>query len=209
MEKVARKILEYIENKIPLNEEQRDYVYLGLQLILESLIEVITILIIALILGIFIETLVIVLVAGVFKLISGGAHCTTFGSCYTFSIILYPLSGIIANYMIITNYIKLHHIYILFSLIGIACFFYAPSQISIKPIADELRLRYKVTSLLFVMMTFIAVLILYTRDYRVLSISISIAMLFQAFFITPLGFYVTEVFDTLFAKLAAGKGGGL
>lgn len=202
MEKLAQKILGYIENKIlSLSEEQKEYIYFGLQLILESFVEAITIILISVSLRIFVETFVILMVSGIFKLISGGAHCNTFSSCYVFSIIAYPLAGMITKYLIGLNFITLPYMYFIFFISTVVCFFYAPAQVAVKPIDDSARLYYKVASLLFILSLFVAVVTLYLNDFRELSIIISFAVTFQVFFITPLGFFVTEAFDKLFYKV--------
>ncbi|WP_026486223.1 accessory gene regulator ArgB-like protein [Caldanaerobius polysaccharolyticus] len=201
MEEISRRVLIYICSKIPLTDEQKDYVYFGLQLILESFVEIITILVVAYVIGIFKETFVLLLVAGGFKLISGGAHCNTFGSCYAFSLIVYPIAGLILRYIIMWNVVKPYYMYIAFAAVLLVCYFYAPAQVAAKPIAYGLKKRYKIISMALATAIFALAGLFYVFDYKRIAVGIVTAVVYQSLFIAPLGFKITKAFDALYNKI--------
>jgi len=69
----------------------------GMELLLTALIKSVVIMVFAYILGIFRETMVLVLTAGFFRLVSGGEHCQAFYRCLTGGALVFVALGFLTK----------------------------------------------------------------------------------------------------------------
>lgn len=136
-----------IDNGIVKEKEKDIYIY-GLQLLFFNVIELITVMILALLLDIFMESLIFLIFFAVLRTFAGGYHADTYLKCFcmTTSIVFIPI-------FILKNIVLHDYIYYatLFCITTILLILYSPTDSPNKRLIDKERTRYRrISFLLFI-----------------------------------------------------------
>ena len=145
---VVNKCLNLIKKYRNISENEEAIMKYGLEGLYLTLTKTIVILIIAGILGYFIESVIFTVLYGILRTFSYGLHAKKSWMCWIASIIMFVFIPILANEVVINIYLK----YILGLLGTLLIFKNSPADTEKRPIVNKKRrLRLKLTS------TFIAI----------------------------------------------------
>lgn len=145
---VVNKCLNLIKKYRNISENEEAIMKYGLEGLYLTLTKTIVILIIAAILGYFIESVIFTVLYGILRTFSYGLHAKKSWMCWIASIIMFVFIPILANEVVINIYLK----YILGLLGTLLIFKNSPADTEKRPIVNKKRrLKLKLTS------TFIAI----------------------------------------------------
>lgn len=181
---ISKKLTEFfIENKVIQEEENEVYQY-SFELLLSSVLNLISILLLAVLMKRLIETLIFVLVFFTLRTQIGGYHARTHFRCYLLTILNYVVFLIFLNRIPTEGVWQISHSFIMLSVVLI--YLLAPIADDNKPLDDCEYLKYKGKSRILIMIYLIAVLVcfLIPRNYgyysNCIALSISIGCLLSA-----------------------------
>lgn len=164
-----------------------DEIRYGLEAIYLSLTKMIVILFIAWLLGIFKESIIVILFFSILRTVGFGLHATESWQCWIATSILFigtPYLCIYIDISIITQYIM-----IIFSIL---CYiFYAPADTRKRPLVKKnKRIRFK---LIILIISFIYLLIFFSINNIFIKNVIVYTMIMQAVLIHPLTYKVFKL----------------
>lgn len=168
------------------------------------LISVILILIIAILLGVGKLASIIMFSAMILRSASGGGHSKSKIICTVISLII-PIGGAyLIDYSNINNQLMVG-LSFLSTIIGLLIIIrYAPADTVQKPIISEkFRKILKVRAISFLIIAQLMVLVLFFINFifaKEVSLAIYIGTCWQLFTITPLGYSLFRIMDTIFAS---------
>ena len=199
MHGAAQKIGSYIAKEIA-NPEAEDVISYGVEIVLGSLFQFVLILGIAAYLAVFEPVSTILFSAVVFRIFSGGAHCTGYYRCLTISIITYIPLGYLAIQLAYFKYnlliITIGTLFILISTLK-----WAPAGNAKHPLSEKSK-RYKFKIICLIIIVVFIVMLVEIRTSTIIS-SIFVGLLWQTFTITPLGTICLYGVDRLLVIIAA------
>jgi accessory gene regulator B len=216
VEKLANKISIKIASELSYDKDKQEIIEYGLIALLQTMVMMITVLILGLILGIFIETAVVCLGVSILRKYSGGAHASSVISCTVISAILCIsfaflgryLSGILTNDLTLIAVSGLTYIYALFIIIK-----KVPVDTPNKPIKDEKkRHRLKIKTFIVVAIYFvISAVLFFSRDHldpaSAVLICLLISIIWQMSTLTGPGSFLVEGSDRMVYRMINLKGG--
>lgn len=176
--KVAHNLTEFfIENKI-IKEEEKEIYHYSFELLLSSILNFLSILVLAVLGNHLVETLIFVLVFFTLRTQAGGYHARTHWRCYLLTMINYLV------FVILLNVIPLEIVWLIslsFEIISvIAIYALAPIADENKPLDDGEYMRYKSKSRILIMIYLILLLTCYLLQYKnsnYIALTISIGSL--------------------------------
>jgi len=177
----------------------------GLEIILGELIKDIIILILAWQLDMFSQVLAAVVCFASLRLVTGGAHCTSYLRCLVTTIACFIGVGSITQwgyqYFSLPVFTTLYIFALLFS--GYVIIRWVPGNSENKVIDDPVeRNKFKKLSFLVVAFWLLALLIFYANTTLTgLSMAVLLAMIMQMFFVTGMGTKVMTFIDLILQKL--------
>ncbi|MDT3698018.1 MAG: accessory gene regulator B family protein [Thermincola sp.] len=198
----------YLARELHLEQKESDTIRYGLEIIIGAVIKGLIIIGLSYIFRILPFVLAALATSGLFKLLSGGAHCNTFGRCLIFSIIaLLGIGGLAPELGRSVNEKGMILLVLLSTIVGLyAVKKWAPVDTPNKPITKkEKKERYRQLSLLYVFAwgLGITLLIIFTKTTGPFSLVLASigGLLIQTFSLTPIGIQFTERVDRILAKL--------
>ena len=148
---VVNKCLNLIRKYRNISNNEEAVIRYGLEGIYLTITKTIVILIIAAILGYFIESIIFTIIYALLRSFSFGIHAKKSWMCWISSIIIFVLIPIIAKEIIINFYIK----YIIGIIGAILIFKNSPADTEKRPIVNsKRRLRLKITSTIIALIYF-------------------------------------------------------
>lgn len=190
---IANNITDYIIKELTIESEKKPVITYGLELLLVSVIKVVTFVSLTLALGIFVPAFIALLIAGVYRLLSGGYHFSTFTKCLLAGLITFSCIGLIAKHW---DFLNNAVIVVSFFICLAIALRYAPLDCSNKRIADLKRSKLKILSLIFIFTYFISVEYIYARGYSNTFLTASVlGVVWQSFSITPVFGRLTGYLD--------------
>ena len=210
MEKLANRISEFIAKKLNYDEEKTKVMAYGLAAIFQMVSIFIISSIIGLLAGFWIESMFIFLGVGLLRKSTGGAHSQTFQGCMIISIFSIAFLSFVSRYMFPVRCEKKLYFFILI-LIGLIYLFafimvyiLAPVATPNKPIVKKEKIRrLKINSIITVIVYFVISLLFFFFSKKNLrfvniSISLSLATLWQIFTLTKAGHKFIDIVDKKF-----------
>jgi len=184
---------------LQLNEShrQRGVYYYGFQIVIGSLVKVVSLIAISLLLGTLMPTLAILLAFVLLRIIAGGYHMDTYGKCIAASDTLFAIAGIISRYTYEywTTWQAAILIGITFTLGSCVLYRWAPKDTPNKPITKPEKIkRLKTLSMVYMAAWLLIASALLYYNLRLYVLAASFGVLIELFTITPLG---TGFFDFL------------
>lgn len=174
------------------HEKKRVYYY-GFEVVIGTAVKLVLLLLAALVLGIIGPVLMIIAVFSSLRVLAGGYHMDTYGKCFILSLLMFLLSGIVAQYTYrlwsITNLI-------LFSVITFICALFAmlkwaPSDTENRPIIkpEEIK-KFKMLSVVCIAIWGVVISVLIAYSQNLLVIAGCFGLLLEAFMITPAAYKI-------------------
>lgn len=166
---------------------QEDHLRFGVELVLGAILQFFLILFIAALLGVGLETIVVLLAAALFRRHSGGAHCSAYYRCTLTSITVFPILGFSIRYFP-APYLP----YYLIALVIISSaliYTRVPVDNPTRPITDQnlISLMKSYSAVMLVFLIIAALLGAYVFKQPQIAISIIVGVLWQNFMLTDWG----------------------
>jgi len=192
-----------------LEEDKVDQLRYGLEIIMGMLIKGAVLFTLAYLLNIVPQVALALAAAGLFRLLSGGGHCTGYWRCLVLGVIIYLFIGLAAVNM--AGLITLHLFKVMAGIVIImsaACTVkWAPGEVPYRVLDGKREINmFKTLSLLYLL--FWAGLIIHLADRGNCSLMLAalLALAVQTISFTPWGYGLVARADGLMIKLT-GKGG--
>lgn len=180
-------------------EENQPIIDYGLKIIIGSLMKIILLVVLSYIFGILLEISIIVPVACIFRLISGGAHCTSYERCLITSIVIFLSLGYLSqqlNYILLLKTAKI--IFVVTSiLLYLIIIKWAPGKHEERTYTKQKILISKALLIIYITVLLLVSYNLYEVNY---IISILLGLVLQSFTFTPLGYKFFAKIDNLLIK---------
>ncbi len=197
LHRLAEKVAGYIAGELGIDRQKEGMLVFGLELLLGSTLELVLIMALACFFGVFRETLILVLTAGILRLVSGGEHCGAYYRCLIGGTVFFLLLGWLVNWL---SSIITYQNTVLLAIISLTAVFvtiwkYAPGETENKPLTEADRARGKklVVGIFFLLVTLLLIL----KIDQVYPLSVVIGMLCQTFTLTPWGYSFIRCVDRI------------
>jgi accessory gene regulator B len=202
--RVGQAVGSYVANKVS-KLEQVEYLAYGAEILIGSIFKLSILFSITIIMDIFLEVTVLLIVTGLVRTLSGGAHCTAYYRCLITSVLLltvlgytikeaYPFLMLLSESALIGITVLSAYLYWL----------YAPQAPLNKPFNSRKKeLAFRWYTLFVVAALSITSIILGTNS--LIAWILAFALLWQAFTLTPVGHSFIRLLDIL---LTPNKKGG-
>ena len=194
-----------------LEQDKVDSVRYGMEIILGSLIKGIVLLALAYLLGILPQAMVALICGSLLRLVSGGAHCTSYLRCLSCGSVVYLSIGKAALYF--ESFLSHDQLAIIltpgFIIMVISAFLWAPAEVPYRVIGYRESILFKGLTVSYIIIWL--TLIFYYEDGIRLSYVMAglLALLAQTFSFTPPGYLVIGKIDAFLLYLTSKKGGAL
>ena len=201
---LTRSAAEYLQKQLGLTQDETEVILYGLQVIIYSLMGILTICLMGWLLGCFWTTLAVALTAGSLRLLSGGAHSSSPLICNLIGMVMAPLLAKIAEFAAVQMN---HSVLLCVVLLGAACsllafYLLAPVDSPGKPITTDQE-RRKFNRLSVTLAALIAlgqITLLIWGNSPAFVLAVSFGTWWQAFTLTKAGHRFTSIADHLFLK---------
>jgi accessory gene regulator B len=155
--------------------------------------KVVLTLLISLLLGIFYESLIIIVSFAVLRTLSGGFHAKTFNSCFIITVGTYIIASGITKFLLDYNFDWLVFLTTTIVLIGVLIL-YAPRFVTQE--SEGKKKKYKIFAIAYTTLCFLVSLV----ANKFISIPIFIGIIFQTFLLTPVGYKMFDWLDQLIMR---------
>lgn len=197
--KTAKMLADYLAREVNLSEEQRQVVAYGLEIILGGIIKTVFFIFIPLVMGVLPQVFIASGVAGVFRLPSGGAHCSAYLRCLIGSLVVFTTIGLVAkamaNYPMVAEkigFIWLATLTLIVAVIGSVL--WVPADTPIKPVKDP-RKKRKAKYWAFTILALYGTVLLTMDVPPDILVAGSLGLLVQVFTISPHGYKYMNYLD--------------
>lgn len=195
-----------LAGKLNYTEEQADILRYGFEVIIGVVLKIFILLSLAYLLNLFPHVLVVLLTSGIYRLLSGGVHCTTYSRCLIFGLIMFLSMGKIAQELPL---VELPMLIIIWIFVAITAFLvslkWAPAETENKPLSDSEKLNFKKLTLMWNIIWFVlagtCILIFPLKLIETLLYASMLAHIIQAHSLTPLGYRVVGSIDRFMGKV--------
>ena len=209
LNKLAGVIAIHMTQDVDMKQDRIDQLRYGLEIILGTLIKGTILFSLAYLLNILTHVALALAAAGLFRLLSGGAHCTSYWRCLVLGVSVYLFIGLVA--INIANLITLQLFKAMAGIViltAVACTVkWVPGEVPHRTMDGQREIiMFKVLSMLYLFLW--AGLILYlanNTNYSVLLAAL-LALAMQTLSFTPWGYRLVARADGLMAKFT-NKGG--
>ena len=192
-----------------LEKDKTDQLRYGLEIILGTLIKGALLFYLAYLFNVLPHVALALAAAGSFRLLSGGAHCSSYGRCLVLGVAVYLLTGLAAVSMAkFATPPLLTGMAAIVTLGAAACTFkWAPGEVPCRAMGGRREIMtFKVLSLLYLALWAALFLHLASRVNGSLLLASLLALAVQTLSFSPLGYGLVARADQFMAKLM-GKGG--
>ncbi|HAA89048.1 MAG: Accessory gene regulator B [Thermoanaerobacterales bacterium 50_218] len=197
---LAEKAAGYIARELGIDGQKEGMLAFGLELLLGSTLEFALIMALACLFGIFRETLLLVLTAGILRLVSGGEHCRAYYRCLIGGAVFFLAMGWLVKWLnsIIAYQSMIFLMMISFTAVIFVIWKYAPGETENKPLTEADRVRGKKLSFLVTgIFAGIVILLLILNIDQAYMLSVVVGMLCQTFTLTPWGYRFIRCVDRI------------
>jgi accessory gene regulator B len=179
-EKVAANLAEKINNRIEIDNINYIKMKYGLEVLIINLSKTLFILIMSEILGLFIETLFVMLSFGFIKCYAFGVHAKSSTSCTIITSMCFFIGAYIPKLFTITN----NTVSLIFFVVLVLLYLYAPADTEARPLVGKsLRRKLKIKSLLS---AGILMILAFCINDSVLKFCVTYGALCESITITPI-----------------------
>ena len=210
---LAERAAGYIARELGIDRQKEGMLTFGLELLLGSALEFALIMALAFLFGIFRETLILVLTAGILRLVSGGEHCRAYYRCLIGGTVFFLLMGWLVKWLKSVISFQGFILLMIITFIAVIAIIwrYAPGETANKPLTEADRVRgrrlsFTVAGIFFAVVILLAIL----KVEQGYGLPVLAGMLCQAFTLTPWGYgFIRWIDGMLSFRDQGGDGGGL
>ncbi len=194
IKKQSDKFSSYLSRELNYDEEKREVLSYGLQIVLGVLLNVFSVLIFSYILNIFKTTVATFISYIIFRRLIGGAHCDTYGKCYLLGILSMLLLGKLGEIIRLSpSEIKILIIFTYILALG-SIILWVPAGTEKKMIKNKsTRKKIKIQSMVLITAWLILSIYLNSIGLATYIISSSLGVILAFFLVTPLGYGLTSL----------------
>lgn len=190
-----------------LEEDKIDTVRFGLEIILGAIIKGVVLFSSAYLLGVLPQVIAGLVTAGIFRMLSGGAHCTSYSRCLTFGVLVYLILGrtaLFAEPFITANLLTGLASFVVF--IAILCSVkWVPGEVPYRIMnGPEEIIVFKALSLVYLLLWLGLVVYFAGKGDNSILLAATLALGVQTFSFTPIGYWLISHADGLMIKLRIG-----
>jgi len=207
----SSKIAKYITERAELGSAQTDSVRYGLEIILGTLIKGVILLTSAYFLGILPQVIIALTCGSLLRLVSGGAHCTSYLRCLSCGLVIYLSTGEIAKYLEKLLSLDLLPAVLLpcYLIMALCACLWAPAEVPYRTMNYEEWILFKSLTLVLLTVLLTAAFMTSSRIRLSLIMAGLLALLAQTLSFTPLGYLIIGKIDDFLFYITARKGGAL
>jgi len=208
---LSSRIAKYVTDGAELDHNQTDRVRYGMEIILGVLFKGIALLSAAYLLGILSQVVIALICGSILRLVSGGAHCTSYLRCLSFGLLVYLSAGKISLYLEkVLNHHQLPAIILgCYLLMVLSAHLWAPAEVPYRTISYNEAILFKRLTMAILTLSIVSFLFL-ANDIRLSYTMAGLsALLAQTFSFTPPGYQVIGGIDTFLAGITTKRGGEL
>jgi accessory gene regulator B len=208
IEIISKRMGTYLSQKISATPKENAAIVYGLQIILGAVLKGIFLLLTAYLLGILFPMLVVMGTASYLRILSGGAHFSTYYRCLCAGLLVFNGLGYLT--VVLTemyNHLYMIPILMLVTLTGmIVAYKYAPADAVKKPNKDNKKKNLlKDLSIAFIIVWYSTIMLLVNPlavnfYWKAIVIASSLGIIWQSLTITPLGFKLYGAIDNFLDK---------
>lgn len=203
MKGISDRMAEAIVQRSEREEEYIEVISYGLQVILGTIAEFISIIIIGFLLGLFKEMLVASTIFAAMRMVAGGVHFSTYLRCFSSSVLMFTLAGYTASFFY-TSPLNIGIVYLLSS----ACFIvyclykYSPRDNPNRLIKEEELPKFRRLSFLFAGIIFVILLVIFYINGSIgwYHYSIVTGLLLEGFSLTDTGYSFIKYIENRLEK---------
>ncbi|MGI6777192.1 MAG: accessory gene regulator ArgB-like protein [Acetivibrionales bacterium] len=195
------KCAHYLTKQLNESYEKRGVYYFGFQVIIGSIVKIVSLVLITLILGTFISTFTALAFFVSLRIIAGGYHMDTYGKCMVMTLVLFVASGLTVQY----TYALWPAAYIAALILAtFAAALYVilrwvPSDTPNRPITKpEEKKKFRTLSLVHICLWIIAEFVLLYSKQNMIALAGCFGIIISIFIITPAGH---KLFDMISGKV--------
>ncbi len=205
------KIAKYVAEEAKLGSDRVDSVRYGLEIILGTMIKGAVLLTLACLLGTLPQVIIALACGSLLRLVSGGAHCTSYLRCLSFGLVVYLSAGMIAlNLEKILDPGQLAMILLpCFLAMSLCACLWAPAEVPYKTMDHKDFILFKGLTIALLTVFLIAAFLSVGHIRLSYIMAGLLALLAQTFSFTPPGYLIIGKVDELLAYITARKGGVL
>lgn len=187
IQKLSNNISYYLCSELNYNDEKREILSYGLQIMLGTAAKILTIAILSIILGIFFSTAIVCITFIIFRRIIGGMHCDTYNRCFITSVSLMIFLGFLGNTLIIPYNIFLGSLISTYLLCIFITTKWVPMGTSKKTIKNiETRRKIKIKTLTMLTLWFMFLILFRDLTSSQMGLSSLLSLLIAFIMATPL-----------------------
>lgn len=208
---LSSKIAKYVTEEAELDHSQTDSIRYGMEIILGALIKGITLLSTAYFLEILPQVIIALICGSLLRLMSGGAHCTSYLRCLSCGLFIYLFTGKAALYF--EQFLTRDQLVIIllpcFFIMALCAYLWAPAEVPYRSIDFNESILFKVLTIAFLIILLLIVLFYANQIKLSFIIAGLLALLVQTFSFAPVGYLLFGKIDTFLFNITAKKGGEL
>lgn len=161
IEKLSRKIVEYLLKDMNADEEKHEVLLFGVTRIVEDIPKTIGIVLIGLVLNILKEMLIVTMVIALYKTFVGGVHAKTNLGCFASSVIFYLATIYIPKIIVLENEFYMLALVLNYVFAMYCIWVYVPADVPEIPKIDKaLRKRTKVMAIIMLNVIYLITLLI-------------------------------------------------
>jgi len=208
LNELAGVIASHMAEVTELENEKIDTLRFGMEIILGALIKGIVLFSLAYILGILPHVTIALATAGLFRMVSGGAHCTSYGRCLTFGVLVYLFLGRFS--LVVEPFLTLEIVTGLAGCVTFAAILctikWAPGEVPYRTMDGQREITmFKILSLFYLILWLGLILYVVSKIDCSISLAAILALVVQTVSFTPWGYGLTASADGLMVKLTNGR----
>ncbi|WP_051534227.1 accessory gene regulator ArgB-like protein [Desulfitibacter alkalitolerans] len=202
----SQKLAYSLGNKLYYDQDNVDVLRYGFEVIITGLLKMFILFSLAFLLGILPHVLVIFVTSGVYRLLSGGVHCATYGRCLLFGLVIFLGMGKLAQSLTFTSFVTIIPILACITLISLFISLkWAPAETKNKPLSLQEKSKLKKLTLIWIFIWAILIttclLIFPLSQISSLVMASMLAHITQALSLTPTGYRVVGFIDKLMGSI--------
>lgn len=201
---LSQKIGAYVAGKT--HRDQAEILGYGAEILVGSALKIVLLFLMARILGIVYEVGILLLITGLLRTFSGGAHCTAYYRCALSSIMVLVSLGYLLKIALLLLIGLPNGVLIIVLVLSLFLYWrYSPQSPLNKPIKSQVQ-KAKIRRVTFLLVVFMSSISIALGPGSLLSWLIAVGLWWQAFTLTPTGYWFVGILDKLLT-IPGWKGG--
>lgn len=200
---IASRMAGFLACQVGLEQSRVDSVRFGLEIILGEIIKWIMLLAAAALLGVLPGALFAMISMGLFRLVSGGAHCEDYWRCLVFGLVVFiggaKMGVIVQDYL--SQPVMIETVIVCFMVMFMMVLIWAPGEVPNRRINARERGLFKKLSVLYLVVWTSTALFIFIPFSVSLAVAGLLAMIVQCFSFTPPGYAAIDGFDRILSRV--------